>query len=104
MEETIQELQQSRVNRKTVERQQQILTRLLEASRSMQERGRENRREGRTGTDIRREGPAELTPAERADKLRHDLLRALDSGYAPDFQELIKRYFELLQEQAQEQE
>ncbi|MEM1043649.1 MAG: hypothetical protein AAGI91_13595 [Bacteroidota bacterium] len=32
-----------------------------------------------------------------ADCLRRDLIRALESGYAPDYQELIKRYFDLLQ-------
>ena len=38
MMESIEELQQNRVSRRTVERQEQILTSLLEASRSMQER------------------------------------------------------------------
>ena len=97
MEETIRELQQKRFNRQTVRRQQQILTRLLDATRSLQERGRENKRESREGTEYTRPSPGELTPAEEAEKLRRDLLRALESGYAPDYEELIKRYFELLQ-------
>ncbi len=99
MEESIQELQQSRAGRPLIERQRQILTRLLDAQRSMQERGQEKRRESRSGQDLLRESPADLSPSEKANKLRQDLLRALESGYAPDFEELIKRYFELLQEQ-----
>ena len=102
MEETIQELQRGRVNRRTQLRQQQILTRLLDASRSMRERGKQKKREGRQTEDVIRQGPADLNPAEQADQLRRALLKALESGYAPDYQELIKRYFELLQQQGQE--
>ena len=104
MEETIRELQQKRFNRKTVQRQQQILTRLLDATRSLQERGREKKRESREGKEFTRPSPGELTPAEEAEKLRRDLLRALDSGYAPDYEELIKRYFELLQRKTRDRE
>jgi hypothetical protein len=100
MQETIDELTLRQVTPRTIERQRQILTRLLEASRSLQERGRDRRRESRTGEDILRQGPPELTAPERADQLRRDLIRALESGYAPDFEELIRRYFELLQQDA----
>ena len=102
MEESIEELQRGNVGRRTVRRQQQILTRLLDASRSMQERGKQKKRESREGEDVVRDSPPELTPAEQADQLRRALLRALESGYTPDYQELIKRYFELLQQQGQE--
>lgn len=99
MQETIEELQQQRLSRRTVQRQQQILTRLLEASRSMQERGRERRRESESADQISRDSPAELSPSERADQLRRDLIRALERGYAPDYEELIRRYFDLLGQQ-----
>ena len=102
MQETIEELQRGQADRRTIERQQQILTRLLDAQRSLQERGREKRRESETGRDFDRESPDALTPTEQADKLRRDLIRALESGYAPDYQELIKRYFDLLQQQEME--
>ena len=102
MQESIEELQRGQADRRTIERQQQILTRLLDAQRSLQERGREKRRESETGRDFDRESPDALTPTEQADKLRRDLIRALESGYAPDYQELIKRYFDLLQQQERE--
>jgi methyl-accepting chemotaxis protein len=97
MEETIRELQQFRNDRNMMQRQQEILTRLLDASRSMNKRGREKRRESQSGEEIDRESPGEFTPDERADQLRRDLIRALESGYSRDYEELIKRYFELLQ-------
>ncbi len=101
MQESIQELSENRANRQTIQRQNEILTRLLQASQSLQERGRENKREGRSADDILRDSPAELTPSEQAERLRRDLIRALESGYADDYQQLIRRYFELLQESGQ---
>ena len=100
MEETIRELQRSRPGRRTVERQQEILTRMLEATKSMQERGREKRREGQIGEEFFRESPQDLSPSEKSDRLRRALIEALESGYSPDYEELIKKYFELLQEQS----
>ena len=97
MQESIEELSGASLSNRTTQRQQQILTRLLEATRSLQERGRERRRESRSGEDSRRDSPTALTPNERADRLRRDLIRALENGYAPDYQELIRRYFDLLQ-------
>lgn len=97
MEESIRELQSGQVNRPTRQRQQQILTRLLDASRSLQERGRERKREGRQVSEIERTGPVSLPQNMTKDELRSALMDALESGYAKDYQELIQRYFELLQ-------
>ncbi|MXY07478.1 MAG: hypothetical protein F4Y61_02380 [Rhodothermaceae bacterium] len=99
MAESIQELQTGQVNRPTRQRQQQILTRLLDASRSLQERGEEERREGRRGTDIERVSPGELQNNLTQDELRRALMDALESGYTKDYQALIQRYFELLRTQ-----
>ena len=98
MEETVQQLSTFGTDRELQERQQQILTRLLDASRAMQERGKERRREGRTGEAVVRENPAALDTARPEEVLRRALLDALESGYAPDYQELIRRYFTLLQQ------
>ena len=98
MEESIQELARGSISQRTQQRQQEILTRLLDASRSMQERGRERRREGERGQDVRRPSPTGVDPAEEAARLRRALLDALERGYAPDYEELIKRYFLLLQD------
>ncbi len=99
MEESIQELQSGQVNRPMRQRQQQILTRLLDASRSLQERGRERKREGQQGSETERVSPLPLQPDMTKDELQRALMNALESGYAKDYQELIQRYFELLQNQ-----
>jgi len=100
MMETIEELQQNRVSRRTIQRQQQILTRLLEASRSMEQKGKDDKREGKTVDENLRESPDSLTPNEQAERLRRDLIRALESGYSSDYEALIRRYFDLLQSQS----
>ena len=98
MREAAREMRRGSVTRETIPRQQQIVQRLLEAERSVNQRGREERREGQTGEEQDADRPDRLNlnqnPAER---LRRDLIRALESGYAPDYQDLIKRYFERLQ-------
>ena len=100
MEETIRELQQGTQNRRTIQRQQQILTRMLQAQRSLQQQGKDDKRKGRQSTDeFDRTSPSELSPQEEIEELRRDLIRALDGGYAPDYERLIKRYFELLEKQ-----
>ncbi len=102
MEKTLRELETRRVAPQMIERQRQILQRLLDAQRSMQERGRERRREAREGQDMPRAAPPDALPEDPADKLHRDLIRALESGYAPDFEERIRRYFEILQREGQE--
>ena len=94
------ELRGGRLSQETLQRQQNILQRLLEAERSVNQRGREERREGETGRDRPDpDRPDRLdAPEGPADRLRRDLIRALESGYAPDYQDLIKRYFEQLQD------
>jgi hypothetical protein len=98
MEEVARQMDGGRITRETRERQQNILNRLLEARESINQRGKKQEREGRTGDDRPQDAPADLPEQEEIDRLRRDLIRALESGYAPDYQELIKRYFELLQQ------
>jgi hypothetical protein len=38
-----------------------------------------------------------LPQNEQLERMRRDLIRALESGYSTDYEALIRRYFELLQ-------
>ncbi len=98
MQESIQEMQRRELGRPLVRRQQEILTRLLDAQRSIRERGREERREGVQASENRRTPPSASPVSNPAERLRRDLLRALEAGYSVDYEELIKRYFEVLQD------
>lgn len=99
MREVVSNLEQNQVNPETIQKQERILSRLLDASRSMRERDFEKRRRAQTGTQIVRRSPAEIDPAtlDGQSRLREDILKAIEQGYAKDYQILIRKYFEELQ-------
>ena len=101
MKDVVRNLEQNDVNPETLRKQDRILSRLLDASKSMRERDYEKRRRAQTGRLIQRRGPAELDPnaIQGRDKLREDLLRALEQGYSKDYQDLIRKYFERLEQE-----
>jgi hypothetical protein len=100
MEETAQQLEKRRPSRDLIDRQQQILTRLLNAQQSLRTQGKKEQRRGRDAEDdYDQRRPEQLSAPNEADQLRQDLIRALEMGYNPDYETLIKRYFELLQKE-----
>ena len=101
MREVQTDLAQSAVSPETMQKQDRILSRLLDAQRSARERDFEKRRRSESGRDVARPGPGplDLTSQEGKNRLRRDLLKALEQGYARDYQELIKKYFDALEQQ-----
>ncbi len=98
MEETINDLRGGAVDPTLIERQQNILSRMLEAEDAMQERDEEERREGSAGESIERISPPEMTLEELEQQIRNRLNDPNFTKYSPDYQQLIQRYFELLKE------
>lgn len=106
MEEVVKDLQENRLGRQTLERQQQILSRMLDAQRSMRERDLSEERRAERSKHYRGPDPGQL-PAdlgERRTKLQEDLLRAMREKYARDYRELIQKYFEALAREQQGEE
>lgn len=102
MGEAAEQLRRGRVDPQTLPRQQNILQRLLEAERSANEQGREEQREAESASGAPPAPPGRRPPTDRpADRVRRDLIRALESGYTPDYQDLIKTYFDRLQSRLQ---
>lgn len=99
MREVQTDLVQGEVNPETMRKQERILSRLLDSQRSTRERDFENRRKAEPGTNILRAGPGvlDLSTQEGKNQLRRDLLRALEEGYVREYQDLIRKYFELLE-------
>jgi hypothetical protein len=98
MEQSAQELERGRrPSRDLLDRQQQILTRLLNAQNSLRTQGKQQQRQGRSSEDgFDRSRPGDLPSTDEAEQLRRDLIRALEMGYSADYEALIKRYFDLL--------
>ncbi len=103
MREVQTDLAQGNVNPETVRKQDRILSRLLDAQRSTQERDFEKTRRAQTGKDISKKSPGaiDLSTQGAKDKLRRDLLRAMQQGYSRDYEEMIRKYFEALEAQPQ---
>lgn len=98
MEETINDLRGGAVDPTLIERQQNILSRMLEAEDALQERDEEERREGTAGDAIDRVSPPEITLEELEQQIRNRLNDPNFTKYSPDYQLLIERYFDLLKQ------
>ena len=101
MEEVVTNMQTERVDDDLVQKQEHILSKLLDAQRSINERDYEKERESFAGEDFRRETPPDLmlSTEEGLQKLRDELLNASKEGYKKDYEDLIRRYFEALQKE-----
>jgi hypothetical protein len=91
------------VTPETSKKQEQILSRLLDAQRSTRERDYEKQRRATAGRTPARRGPESIdaSTAEGRTRLRRDLQKALEEGYAREYEEMIRRYFEILEQHAE---
>ncbi len=96
MKEVVEQLQQSEINPNTMQQQERILSRLLQAQRSMRERDFEQKRKATTGISQTRRNPAELSAQTNDSRLQKDLQRAQEAGYSKDYLELIRKYYETI--------
>ena len=96
MEETLEEMGRTGASDETINRQKRILSRLLDAQRSLRRRDYTQERRSRTGEAYGRTSPGDvpssLTTA--TEELREDLLRAMQREYPTEYRELIRAYFD----------
>ncbi len=102
MEEVVKNMSADQLNEKTVQEQEHILSRLLDAQRSINERDYENKREGPIGKDVNVQSPAELNLSSQKEKnkFRDELNKAVQEGYSKDYENLIRRYYEALEKES----
>jgi len=104
MDEVIKDLQNNQVLRRTIERQQRILSRLLDAQKSLRTQDYKEERQSKTGAEIVRISPDGL-PANRGEHrtlLQENLEKALRDGYSKEYEDLIRHYFEQLSRETTE--
>lgn len=99
MKEVVTNLQTQKLDDELVKQQERILSRLLDAQRSINERDFEKDRKSDTGKNIPRTSPPDLilSTDEGKDKLKDELMKAIREGYKKDYEELIRKYLEELQ-------
>jgi hypothetical protein len=101
MQEVISGMNTQKLDDELVQKQERILSKLLDAQRSLNEKDFEENRESESGDVFVRESPPELifSTEEGKNILRDELLKASKEGYLKDYEDLIRRYFEALQKQ-----
>ncbi|MFP4528089.1 MAG: DUF4175 family protein [Candidatus Kapaibacterium sp.] len=101
MKEVLKDMQSGNVRPETIRRQEEILSRLLDATESVHERDYEKKREAKSGKNYNRKSPAELdlSTTEGKNRALRELLKSASRGYTRDYEEMIRRYFEALREQ-----
>ena len=99
MDEVIRDFQRRRVTRRTLDKQQRIVTRLLDSQKALSEQDFKEERKGRSPErQLAYTGPAGLPSdlGERDDLIMRSMEKALRAGYSSDYQTLIQAYFQKL--------
>ena len=99
MEDTINDLRGSVVDPILIERQQNILSRMLQAEDALQERDEEEQRKGAVAEDPLSRPDPSMSLEELEQRIRQRLNDPNFAPFAPDYQLLIQQYFELLRQQ-----
>lgn len=98
MRALVSEMERNPAGTEIIKRQEKILTRMLDSQRSLTEKDFEKERESKTGGVFNAvsPGPMDLSKEKRS-KYEEELIRALKDEYRKDYEQLIKRYLELLE-------
>ncbi len=101
MNEVVTNLETEKINDELVKQQERILSRLLDAQKSINERDYEKERKSTSGKNVNRNSPPDLilSNEERKNKIRDELQKAMNEGYKKDYEDLIRKYFEALEKE-----
>ncbi|NEM96373.1 DUF4175 family protein [Pontibacter burrus] len=94
MEQSETDLVNKRLTEQTIMRQREILTRLLEAERSMKERELDNKREAKTAQDITRKLPPSFEKYKKAKEKQTELLKTVPPALSPYYKQKVSEYFQ----------
>ncbi len=99
MREVITNMNTHKVDDDLINSQNKILSKLLDAQRSINERDFEKNRESKSSKNFSRKSPDELKLEIESSNLKDELMKIINEGYSKDYEELIKKYYELLEEE-----
>tara|TARA_A100000171_G_scaffold51572_1_gene66309 strand:+ start:136 stop:3522 length:3387 start_codon:yes stop_codon:yes gene_type:complete len=98
MEKNEEDLINKNLTEETVERQQEILTRLLEAENAMNERGEDEERKGETATDYDISVPESLNEYLKAKEKEIELLKTIPAVLNPYYKQETNKYFKKIKQ------
>lgn len=96
MQEVISDLKSGKLTTETLKRQERILSRLLDATKSVYERDYEERRESTPGKELSKTPPPELDLKQINKKSIEQFLNEIKLLYSKDYEEIIRLYFNLI--------
>jgi len=101
MQEVLTNMKTERLDDNLIQKQEHILSKLLDAQRSINERDFEKKRKSNSGKNFVRQSPDQinLSTDEGKEKLKDELNKAVQEGYAKDYEELILKYYEAIQKE-----
>jgi hypothetical protein len=99
MREVVTDMNTEKLTDELIQKQEKILSKLLDAQKSINERDFEKERKSGSGNNFTRNSPAELNLNNQMgkEKLKDELNRAVQEGYNKDYEDLIRKYYEALQ-------
>lgn len=99
MEKTEQDLVNKRITQETINRQQDILTRMLKAEDALRERELDDKREAEQANDYNRNLPPAFEEYIKAKQKELELLNTVPAKMNPYYKEEVNKYFRRLNEQ-----
>ena len=99
MEETELDLVNKKITRETIQRQEDILTRLLEFENAMRERELDEKRKGETAKEYPKEIPKEFEEYFKAKEKEVELLKTVPPKLNPYYKKEVNEYFKRISNQ-----
>lgn len=99
MEENEEDLINKNITDRTIERQQEILTRLLEAESAVKERGEEQERKAATAYDYELSIPESINEYLKAKEKEIELLKTIPAKLNPYYKKETNKYFKKIKQQ-----
>jgi hypothetical protein len=100
MEEVVTDMKTEKLDDQLIQKQERILSKLLDAQKSINERDFEKERKSNTGENVVRQSPNKLDlQKQNKSKLIDELNKSINEGYLKDYENLIKKYYEQLQKE-----
>ena len=99
MKEITADINRGNISSETLQRQEKILSRMLDATKSVNDRDFEKKRESKSGVDMLRHSPSgiDLSTQEGKTKAMQELMQSIKKGYTKDYEQIIRQYFEAIQ-------
>jgi hypothetical protein len=102
MKKVVEDMQRSRVGDETIKRQENVLSRMLDAQKSVNRREYSKKRQSEQGIDIVRRSPSAPDDQSGDDAWLSEMIKkALEEEYPRQYEKLIRAYFKSFQNQGE---